>query len=250
MQRILPRRRASFAGPALWVGAALAGSAACSSSSSGGGGPSTGFSPDVTKGVTALQASNWSQALTSCQAGEKADPGDCNATYCDFLARTMLVVDQINNFLLPRYRRPLTPMLGDQMNLDTTNMLLTAAEASGEATISKKCELDLPLLPIRMGDAADPVLLGEIRGRWTTRDAHMVTALLDSISYGLQAEFNAQPVPAPPAGSTTPALPPLLETMRGHLAAQMQMLFSQPADPAKGTGGWLDRNGNGKPDAA
>jgi Tol biopolymer transport system component len=252
MHRILPRlRRTSLARSALGLGllgVALSGSLSCSSSSSGGGGGGS-VSPDVTKAVGQLQKSDWQGALASCQAGEKADPNDCNATYCEFIARTMLVVDQINNFLLPRYRRPLTQMPGDVQNLATTNMLLDAAEKAGESTIMKQCQIDLPLLPIRMGDAADPVLLGEIRGLWTTRDAHMVAALLYSISYGLQAEFNAKPVPAPPAGSTTPALPPLLDTMRQHLASHQQLLFSQPADPSKGIGGWLDRNGNGKPDA-
>jgi Tol biopolymer transport system component len=243
-QRLSRPARLWFA-PALWVGALAVVCASCSSSS---GGSSPAESPDVANAVTALAASQWQAALTSCQAGEKANPDDCDATYCDFIARTMLVVDQINNFLLPRYRRPLTEMPGDLQNLATTNMLLTAAEASAETTIAKKCEFNLAKLPLRMGDAADPVLLGEIRGLWTTRDAHMVAALLYSITYGLQAEFSPQAVPAPPAGSTVPALPPFLETMRAHLASHQQLLFSQPADPANGQGGWLDRNGNGKAD--
>src|ERR1019366_7199915 len=107
-----------------------------------------------------------------------------------------------------RSRRPLTQMPGDLANLATTNSLLTAAEASAETAIAKKCELDLPKLPLRMGDVEDPVLLGELRGLWTTRDAHMVAALLYAITYGLQAEFNPQMVPPPPAGDTVPALPP------------------------------------------
>jgi Tol biopolymer transport system component len=219
--------------------------ASCSSSSSGG----SSVSPDVASAETSLAASNWQAALTSCLAGEKANPDDCNATYCETIARTMLVVDQINNFLLPRYRRPLTEMPGDAQNLQTTNTLLTAAEASAETTISKQCELDLPTLPLRMGDAADPVLLGDIRGLWTTRDAHMIAALLYSITYGLQAEFSPMAVPSPPAGQTVPALPPLLATMSEHLASQQQLLFAQPADPSAGRGGWYDRNGDGKPDA-
>ena len=108
----------------------------------------------------------------------------------------------------------------------------------------------MPKLPLVMGDAADPILNGEVRGRWTTRDAHVLAALFDSISYGLQAEFNAQPVPPPPAGDTVPALPPLLDSMRQHLLAQDALLVSQPADPTIPRGGWLDRNNNGKPDAA
>ncbi|HEX3772338.1 MAG TPA: hypothetical protein VHV30_15785, partial [Polyangiaceae bacterium] len=53
-------------------------------------------------------------------------------------------------------------------------------------------------------------------------------------------------VPAPPAGETTPALPPLLEAMREHLTAEDALLLSQPADPDAGRGGWLDTNGDGK----
>ena len=77
-----------------------------------------------------------------------------------------------------------------------------------------------------------------------------MAALFDSISYGLQAEFNPQPVPPPPVGDTVPALPPLLDSMRQHLLAQDALLVSEPADPANGRGGWLDRNNDGKPDSA
>jgi hypothetical protein len=153
-----------------------------------------------------------------------------------------MVVDQINGFLLPRYRRPLTQMPGDLQNLNTTNTLLTAAEQSAETTISKQCQIDLPVLPLRIGDQADPVLLGEVRGLWTLRDAHTIAALLYAISYGLQAEFMPQPVPPPPAGNTVPA-------MRRHLLADESLLYSQPADPDAGRGGWLDTNHNGKPDS-
>ena len=239
--------RPSMIGSAFWICVLVVAGAACSSSNSGAA--DAGPSPEVSSGLASLGAGQWQAALTSCQAGEKANANDCDATYCDFLARTMLVVDQINDFLLPRYRRPLTQMPGDLANLATTNSLLTAAEASAETAIAKKCELDLPKLPLRMGDVEDPVLLGELRGLWTTRDAHMVAALLYAITYGLQAEFNPQMVPPPPAGDTVPALPPFLESMRQHLASSQQLLFAQPADPAKGLGGWLDRNGNGKPDA-
>jgi Tol biopolymer transport system component len=220
----------------------------CSSSSSS---PSASAdSAQVASGKASLAAGKWQAALDSCLAGEKASPDDCGARYCDFIARTMMVVDEINDFLLPRYRRPLTQMPGDLQNLATSNMLLQAAEQAGETTIGKQCQLDLPALPLRIGDAADPVVLGEVRGQWTVRDAHMVTALLYSITYGLQAEFSPKPVPPPPPGDTVPALPPELATMRQHLLAEEKLLYSQPADPAAGRGGWLDANHDGKPDSA
>jgi Tol biopolymer transport system component len=237
MTRFRPRRRS-----AIWFVVTFGLAGACS------GSHTTGQSPEVASGVKSLEAGQWSAAVSSCVSGVSANPDDCSARYCELIGRSMLVVDQINNFLLPRYRRPLTPMPGDSMNLMTTNMVLDAAETAAEAVTSRGCEFDLATLPFRMGDAADPVLQGEIRGHWTTRDAHMLAALFYSTSYGLQAEFMAQPVPPPPPGETVPALPPLLASMREHLLAQNKLLFSQPADPNVPRGGWWDRNGNGVPD--
>jgi Tol biopolymer transport system component len=225
--------------------------AACSSSqNTKPSGADAGDAADVASAITALGKGDWSGALSSCLSAETASPADCNARYCELIARTMFVVDEINTFLLPRYRRPLTPMPGDMENLTKTNMLLDAAITAAETVTTRQCEFDLPKLPFVMGDAADPILDGEIRGRWTTRDAHIMAALFDSISYGLQAEFNPQSVPPPPAGDTVPALPPLLDSMRQHLLAQDALFVSEPADPTIPRGGWLDSNKNGKPDSA
>jgi Tol biopolymer transport system component len=225
--------------------------AACSSSQSiKPGGADAGDAADVASAITALGKGDWSGALASCLSAETASPDDCDARYCELVARAMFVVDEINTFLLPRYRRPLTPMPGDSENLMKTNMQLDAAIAAAETVTTRQCEFDLPKLPLVMGDAADPILNGEIRGRWTTRDAHIMAALFDSISYGLQAEFSPQPVPSPPAGDAVPALPPLLDSMRHHLLAQDALFVSEPADTTIPRGGWLDRNNNGKVDSA
>jgi Tol biopolymer transport system component len=221
--------------------------AACSSTSAKP--PAATQNPQVTMGVAALGTGDWQTALTSCLAAEATNATDCDARYCELVARSMLVVNEINTFLLPRYRRPLTEMPGDLDNLMQTNTLLDAAIAAAEAVTGQQCEIDLPNVPFVLGDADDPIVQGEVRGRWTTRDAHVLAALFDSISYGLQAEFNPQPVPPPPAGDTVPALPPLLDSMRQHLLAEDALLMSEPADPTIPRGGWLDRNGNGKPDA-
>jgi Tol biopolymer transport system component len=230
--------------------AAVAAAPACSSS--GSSSPAdAGESPQVASGATALGAGQWSMALSSCTAAEKTNPADCSAAYCELIARTMQVVDQINGFLLPRYRRPLTTMAGDLANLATTNMLLQAAEQSAENVTTRQCQFYLPTLPLLMGDKADPVLQGEVRGLWTVRDAHMLAALFYSMSYGLAAMFSPStvPVPPPPAGETTPGLPTQLDSMRKHLLVADQLLQSQPADVDAGRGGWLDRNGNGKQDS-
>src|SRR5208337_4750846 len=99
-----------------------------------------GLSAQVASAEASLAAGQWQAALDSCLAAEKTNPDDCNATYCELIARTMMVVDQINGFLLPRYRRPLTMMPGDAMNLALTNTLLSAAETSAETTASKQCQ--------------------------------------------------------------------------------------------------------------
>jgi Tol biopolymer transport system component len=224
--------------------------AACSSSL--GGPPAAvdaGTDPGVASAITGLAGGDWAGALASCLSAETAHPDACDARYCELIARTMLVVDEINTFILPRYGRQLTPMPGDLENLANTNTLLDAATKSAETVTARQCEWDLPKLPFRMGDAADPIVDGEIRGRWTTRDAHLIAALFDSVSYGLQAEFFPQAVPPPPTGDTVPGLPPLLDSMRQHLLAQDALLVSEPADPTILRGGWLDRNKNGKPDA-
>jgi Tol biopolymer transport system component len=223
--------------------------AGASSSSGCGNGSQGGQNPDVAHAIKALAGRDWSGALASCLSAEKANSSDCDARYCELISRTMLVVDQINDFLLPRYRRPLTPMPGDQQHLQLTETVLDQAIQAAEGATSRQCEFELPTLPLRIGDAADPIVLGEVRGHWTVRDAHLIAALFYGVRYGLLTYFTPQPVPPPPPGSNIPALPPLLESMRQHLVAQDQLLFSQPADPAKGVGGWLDRNGNGKPDS-
>ena len=192
----------------------------------------------VERASTALEGGQWQAAIDSCLAGEKANPNDCDAAYCEFIARTMLVVDQINAFLLPRYRRPLMPMAGDVANLQHDQHAPRGRrEVGGERHDQEVPVRRCPSSRCMMGDAADPVLRGEVRGLWTTRDAHMVAALLYSMSYGLEADFNPQPVPPPPPGETVPALLAARSTPCGpHLLAQQQLLFSQPADPARGSG--------------
>ncbi len=235
------------------VGGAVLGvvvvAAACSSSSGAAtadGGPQN---PNVTSAIASLAASQWTDALNSCLAAEKANSNDCEAKYCELIARTMFVVGEINTFLLPRYRRALVPEPGDQMNLTATDSYLDAAIQAAEQVTNAQCEFNLPTLPLVMGDAADPVVNGEVRGIWTPRDAYLLAALFESTRYGLQAELTPVPVPLPADGGE-PALPPLLESLREHLLAHDTLLFSQPADPTALRGGWYDRNGNGKPDSA
>jgi TolB protein len=244
----LVSRAAAALSPVVLVALVALAGGACSSKSNN----APAVDPQTAQGLTALSAGDWNGALSACTAAEASNPttSSCPAKYCEMVARSMLVIAEINTFMLPRYRRPLTPEPGDVDNLATTTTLLENATTAAESVATAACEADLPNIPLLIGDKADPVLSGELRGRWTERDAHVLAALFYSIRYGLQAQFNPQAVPPPPDGETTPGLPPFLESMRQHLVAQDQLLFSQPADLATGRGGWLDRNGNGKPDSA
>ena len=89
---------------------------------------------------------------------------------------------------------------------------------------------------------------GDIRGRWTTRDAHLLAALFSSMRYVMKAVVDKGKVPPP--GSAAAPLPPLLADMKRHLLAHDALLFAEPADPKALRGGWYDRNGNHRPDAA
>src|SRR5277367_7056390 len=40
----------------------------------------------------------WDDALSDCRAIEEVRPDDCGARYCDFIARSMLALDRVNDF--------------------------------------------------------------------------------------------------------------------------------------------------------
>lgn len=241
---------------------ALAGMAgitsSCSSSKGSTAAPTdaTSDASGVPSGIASLEAGQWDAALATCVAVETDAGDDCDARYCELIARTMLVVNNINTFLLPRYRRslidPPDAEAMDEENLQLSKTLLNEATTAAETVTTLQCQFTLPHLPLVLGESGGPVLTGDVRGLWTTRDAHMLAALFDSISYGLQAEFTPVPVTLPPDGGEPP-LPPLLASMKEHLLAQDQSLFAQSVDPTDGgtpVGGWYDRNGNGIPDTA
>jgi Tol biopolymer transport system component len=249
------------AGVACLALAAVVGVTSCSSSKSGGAAADAGVdgaaeSPQVASAIGSLANGDWNAALTSCLAAETDAGNDCDARYCELIARTMTMVNEINTFLLPRYRRSLVDapdaMAGDEANLVTSEQLATQASTAAETVAAMQCTFNLPHLPLVLGESGGPVLTGDVRGIWTPRDAHLLAAIFESISYGLGAEFTPTAVTLPPDGGD-PALPALLATMKQHLLAEDQLLFAQSVDPGDGgtpTGGWYDRNGNGVPDEA
>ncbi|HEX3769941.1 MAG TPA: hypothetical protein VHV30_03705 [Polyangiaceae bacterium] len=185
----------------------------------------------------------WDDALSVCRAVEDARPDDCGARTCDFVAHTMQAVDRIDDFLTPHSGLGLVGLAFEAPKLD--HAMADAIQAA-ETVIAQGCESDLPAVPLRIGAEQDPVLRGEIRGRWTVRDAHLVAAIFSSMRYVMNWAFHPKKIPVDSVAS--PPMPPLLADMQRHIIAQDALLFSQPADPSVPRGGWLDRNGNGVPD--
>jgi Tol biopolymer transport system component len=189
----------------------------------------------------------WDDALSICQQIEAANRGDCNARYCDLLARTMRVVDQVNGFLAPHSK--FTLLFKALFVLPRMKTALAYATESADAVIGMNCTYDLPTAPLLVGSADDPIVRGDIRGRWTVRDAHLLAAVFTSMSYMLAIETATKTAaPTALAGQVAPALPPLLAAVKAHLQAHDALLFARPADPAVTEGGWRDRNENGIPD--
>jgi TolB protein len=190
-----------------------------------------------------LARGEWDDALSMCQAVEEVRADDCGAHYCDFIARSMQAVDRIDDFLTPHSGLGLVGLAIEMPKLDSA---LADAVRAADTVIARSCEYDLPKVPLRVGAVKDPILDGEIRGRWTVRDAHLLAALFSSIRYVMKGATSSKKVPSD--SSQAPAMPPLLADLQRHLVAQDALLFSQPADPAALRGGWHDRNGNHVPD--
>jgi Tol biopolymer transport system component len=191
-------------------------------------------------------AGKWDDALSTCEAIEAANSRDCNARYCDLVARTMLVVDRLNEFVVPR--STVSMFLRAIFGIPNLKGRLERASRSAESVIALACEYDLPTVPLLVGAPDDPILRGDVRGRWTTRDAHLLAAIFDSMTYLLDIGLGGKKASTAAPGEPAPPLPPRLASMRDHLQAEDALLFTQPADPAVPRGGWLDRNGDGAPD--
>src|SRR5579883_2462436 len=60
-----------------------------------------------------LSQARWGDALQMCQAVLKKNGDDCTARWCELIGQTMVFVDQLNTYLLPRFRNPGRPGLSD-----------------------------------------------------------------------------------------------------------------------------------------
>lgn len=64
-----------------------------------------------------LGSGRWPDALKTCRAVLRRNPDDCAARYCELIGQTMLFVDQLNRYVLPRYRQGGAAGLGDLFHL-------------------------------------------------------------------------------------------------------------------------------------
>ena len=189
---------------------------------------------------------DWDDALSTCKAVEAANPGDCHARYCDLIAHTMRVVDGVNGFMVPHSKVAL--FFKAIFSLPQLKSELAAGSRSADAVIAGKCQYDLPAVPLRIGSTEDPMVHGDVRGRWTPRDAELLAALFGAAQYVLSVESGRKTSARPEApGQAPPLLPPLLAAVKAHLEAHDALLFQHPVDPSAGEGGWLDRNHDGIP---
>ena len=191
-----------------------------------------------------LGAGRWEDAVRTCSAGRRRNPDDCTARYCELIGQTMLFVDQLNNYVLPRYRRGGGAGLKDLIELCRMQRQLARATRAADETTARGCELELDSVPLLIGDKADPLVDGEVRGLWTVRTAHTLGAILYAFRYVYGNVLGHPRVPPPPPGEAEPGLPELLARLGEHLRAQDRLL-ARPADAAARRGGWHDRDGNG-----
>ncbi len=192
-----------------------------------------------------LGAGQWQDAINTCAAVLRHNSEDCAAHYCELIGQTMLFVDQLNSYVLPRYRKAGKAGLKDLIHLRQMQKQLTRATRAADQTTARRCELSVPRVPLLIGEAADPIVQGEIRGAWTTRTAHTLGAILYAFRYNYGNVLGHPRVPPPPPGESVPGLPELLEHMGRHLLAQDQLLLTVPADASVPRGGWHDRDHDG-----
>jgi Tol biopolymer transport system component len=230
---------------------AAAGFAACSSSRGDervdrSSAAATSFPKDTVD--QELAAGDFTDAFATCQEFLGSDPTNCDANYCSLIASTLMVLDSVNNYVLPADRNgPPPPSVNQQDANLYVGRLQTALGAAAAVTSLGSCEYDLASMPLLIGDASDPIVNGEVRGTWTTRTAAFLGAVHSALLYDFLLAV-PQPVTLPDGGGN-PDLPPLLATMKQFLQLDQSLLLSQPTTPGQLRGGWFDRDGDNMPDS-
>jgi Tol biopolymer transport system component len=202
--------------------------------------------------ASTFREGRFSDALALC-ADPKETANDCEASYCELIARTMLWVHDIDGTFVPAFhfgdlsaagslteaqRNTLSNMNG---NMETMSNLAGKVLEGG-------CSYSVPNLPFLLGDdASDPIVSAEIRGTWTQATAAFVGALLDSARYLFNATLKLGDALPPPgdAGGAVPGLPALLKSTYDRLKLNGTTLHAHPTTPADLRGGWYDANQDG-----
>src|SRR5262249_22797617 len=130
-----------------------------------------------------LAAGHWDAALASCSITAARPAASaalvCEARCCARIAPAVQFVGELNDFLLPNFR---TAELGvPRGTLDryvAILQLMDRISATADEVVGGGCSFDLLRMPFRLGDAPDPIVSAEIRGRWTTRSALVLQAII------------------------------------------------------------------------
>lgn len=191
----------------------------------------------------------WEDAINTCSSVLLVFPDDCDARYCELLGRTMVFVEQVNDYLLPKFRKRDRSGFWDIVRLLVIDQELANLSQAADAVTARNCSYDLPLLPLRIGEPQEPLVLGEVRGHHTPRGAHLLGAIAGSFRYLIGSLLGAPTVIQSPE-QVVPELPALLQKMRSDLLAHDALLFAASTSPSLASGGWWDRDGNGVPSEA
>ncbi len=195
----------------------------------------------------ALGSGAWQTALDLCMAA----PPSCDAAYCKVLAETSLFVDNDFNegYLLPVFRSTsLSASNEDLSRLLQIDIDMNTLSGDIDTVIQDQCSYSLPHMPLFIGDQAAPLIDVDVRGEWTPRSAELIGITIDAVRYLFAYIAGTATVP-PPDATGIPGLPAIMAQIQTRFMVQEAALFSVPADPKLPRGGWLDKDGDGKPSA-
>jgi Tol biopolymer transport system component len=184
--------------------------------------------------------------------GLRQTAGDCEASYCELVARTMLWVSDINATFVPAFHFGDLSQAGslNKTQLDTlVKMNRDMQEMSDLAgkVLEGQCEYTVASMPFLLGDdPKDPIVNAEVRGTWTPATAAFVGALLDSVRYLFNATLKlGDSAPSPSEGGGVPGLPVLLQSTYDRIKQNGSWIHAHPSNPSDTRGGWYDANHDG-----
>lgn len=220
----------------------------------------------IDEGKQLLEKGEFKGAKEKFQKALGKEEKSCDARYGLMISETMVMVEDINEYLLPVL---CSAMSGDfSVLIESFTELLGFPDLLEEVDNSivlveeMECGFWLDRMPFLFGFPDAPYLEGEIRGEWTVRNAYFIGSLVDVIQYmmdlileggiGFLSEarklqgFSLSSYLSPALVGELPTLPPELESHLKRRRKYYNHLFSAPANPPH-RGGWLDTDGDGVP---